>query len=56
MDYVPPATFNAYAAVARSKGFLLVAATPLTRSSYHAGRDFAEMQARRRAQAAAATR
>ncbi|MEY4851545.1 MAG: hypothetical protein RLZZ331_2549 [Pseudomonadota bacterium] len=49
MEFVPPATFQTYAAVARSKGFLLVAASPLTRSSYHAGRDFAEMQARRRA-------
>jgi lipoyl synthase len=49
MEFVTPAAFNAYAAVARSKGFLLVAATPLTRSSYHAGRDFAEMQARRKA-------
>ena len=53
MEFVPPATFQAHAAVARSKGFLLVAATPLTRSSYHAGRDFAEMQARRKAAVAA---
>ncbi|WP_164157170.1 lipoyl synthase [Sandarakinorhabdus rubra] len=53
IEYVTPATFNAYAAVARSKGFLLVAASPLTRSSYHAGRDFAEMQARRKAAASA---
>jgi lipoic acid synthetase len=52
-EFVTPAQFNALAAIARSKGFLLVAASPLTRSSYHAGRDFAEMQARRRAQAAA---
>jgi lipoic acid synthetase len=52
MEYVPPAAFQALAAVARSKGFLLVAASPLTRSSYHAGRDFAEMQARRRQQVA----
>ena len=48
-EFVPPATFAAYAAVARSKGFLQVAASPLTRSSYHAGKDFAEMQAKRRA-------
>ncbi len=47
MDFVTPQTFQAYAAVARSKGFLQVAASPLTRSSYHAGRDFAEMQAKR---------
>ncbi len=48
-EFITPATFGAYGAVARSKGFLLVAASPLTRSSYHAGKDFAEMQARRRA-------
>ena len=49
MEFVTPAAFQAHAATARSKGFLLVAASPLTRSSYHAGRDFAEMQARRKA-------
>ncbi len=49
MEFVPPKQFAAYAAVARSKGFLQVAASPLTRSSYHAGKDFAEMQAKRRA-------
>jgi lipoic acid synthetase len=48
MEFVPPAQFAALAAVARSKGFLQVAASPLTRSSYHAGKDFAEMQAKRR--------
>jgi lipoic acid synthetase len=47
MDFVTPQTFQAYAAVARSKGFLQVAASPLTRSSYHAGKDFAEMRAKR---------
>jgi lipoic acid synthetase len=47
MEFVPPAQFSALAAVARSKGFLQVAASPLTRSSYHAGKDFAEMQAKR---------
>jgi lipoic acid synthetase len=52
MEFITPQTFNAYAAVARSKGFLQVAASPLTRSSYHAGRDFAEMQAKRNAEAA----
>ncbi|WP_310497496.1 lipoyl synthase [Sandarakinorhabdus sp.] len=49
MEFVTPQSFAAYAAVARSKGFLQVAATPLTRSSYHAGKDFAEMQAKRSA-------
>ena len=33
-------------AIARAKGFLLVAASPLTRSSYHAGDDFAKMRRR----------
>jgi lipoic acid synthetase len=50
-EFVTPARFAALAAVARSKGFLQVAASPLTRSSYHAGADFAEMQAKRRARA-----
>jgi lipoic acid synthetase len=47
MEFITPQTFQAYAAVARSKGFLQVAASPLTRSSYHAGADFAEMHAKR---------
>jgi len=41
---------DAYASIARAKGFLLVAASPLTRSSYHAGDDFKKMQANRNAQ------
>jgi lipoic acid synthetase len=49
MEFVTPQTFNAYAAIARAKGFLLVAASPLTRSSYHAGDDFAKMRAAREA-------
>ncbi|MFN3288448.1 MAG: lipoyl synthase, partial [Sphingomonadaceae bacterium] len=53
-EFVPPAAFNAYAAMGRAKGFLLVAASPLTRSSYRAGADFARLQAARRAQLAAA--
>lgn len=48
IEFIEPATFDAYAAVARAKGFLLVAASPLTRSSYHAGADFAKLQAARR--------
>jgi lipoic acid synthetase len=36
--------------MARAKGFLLVAASPLTRSSYHAGDDFRKMQEARTAQ------
>ncbi len=47
VDFVTPQVFNAYGAVARAKGFLQVASTPLTRSSYHAGDDFAQMKAAR---------
>jgi lipoyl synthase len=47
IDFVTPAMFDAYAAIARAKGFLLVASSPLTRSSYHADSDFAKMQAAR---------
>ena len=53
-EFVNPQAFDAYAAIARAKGFLLVAATPLTRSSYHAGDDFAKMKAAREAQLAKA--
>jgi lipoic acid synthetase len=49
-EFVTPKAFEAYAAIARAKGFLLVAASPLTRSSYHAGDDFKKMQAARNAQ------
>jgi lipoyl synthase len=50
IDFVTPATFDAYAAIARAKGFLLVASSPLTRSSYHADSDFAKMRDARAAQ------
>ncbi|AKH41619.1 lipoic acid synthetase [Altererythrobacter atlanticus] len=46
-DFVSPQVFEAFGSVARAKGFLQVASTPLTRSSYHAGEDFAQMQAAR---------
>ena len=36
--------------MARAKGFLMVSASPLTRSSYHAGDDFARLRAARAAQ------
>ncbi|KAF0117428.1 MAG: lipoic acid synthetase [Rhodospirillaceae bacterium] len=49
--YVTPAEFTEYAALARAKGFLMVAASPLTRSSYHADRDFAALRAARAATA-----
>ena len=45
--------FEDYARMARAKGFLLVSATPLTRASYHADRDFAALRAERNAHAAA---
>ena len=50
IDFVTPQTFDDYAAIARAKGFLLVASSPLTRSSYHADRDFALMRDARAAQ------
>src|SRR5258705_246417 len=53
-EFATPAAFEAYAALARAKGFLLVAASPLTRSSYHAGEDFARLRAARDAQLAGA--
>jgi lipoic acid synthetase len=45
--FVTPEEFAAYETAARGKGFLMVSATPLTRSSYHAGDDFARMRAAR---------
>ena len=53
-EFVTPQAFSAYGAIARAKGFLLVAASPLTRSSYHAGDDFEKMRAAREAKLAAA--
>ena len=50
--FVTPDEFEDYARMARSKGFLLVSATPLTRSSYHADRDFAALRAARERQLA----
>jgi lipoic acid synthetase len=48
--FVPPDEFADYATMARAKGFLMVSATPLTRSSYHADADFAALRAARQAQ------
>ncbi len=45
--YVTPDEFEYYARMAKAKGFLMVSASPLTRSSYHAGDDFAVMKANR---------
>ena len=45
--FVPPNEFAALEKAAYGKGFLMVSATPLTRSSYHAGDDFARLRAAR---------
>ncbi|SIT73968.1 lipoyl synthase [Pontibaca methylaminivorans] len=45
--FVTPDEFSAYEKAAWGKGFLMVSATPLTRSSYHAGSDFARLRAAR---------
>jgi len=45
--FVTPEEFKSYERIAFAKGFLMVAASPLTRSSYHAGDDFARMKAAR---------
>jgi lipoic acid synthetase len=45
-----PEEFKALEATARAKGFAMVSASPLTRSSYHADADFAALKAARRAQ------
>jgi lipoic acid synthetase len=52
--FVHPDEFRAYEEIARAKGFLMVAASPLTRSSHHAGEDFARLQAARASRDAAA--
>ena len=46
--FVTPEEFKAYETIAKAKGFLLVSASPLTRSSYHADDDFAKLQATRK--------
>jgi lipoic acid synthetase len=45
--FITPEEFKAYESVACSKGFLMAAASPLTRSSHHAGEDFARLRAAR---------
>jgi lipoic acid synthetase len=55
--FVTPEEFGEYAALARGKGFAMVAASPLTRSSYHADSDFAALrEARAASRSAAAAR
>ena len=51
-EFVSPQVFDAYGSIARAKGFHQVASSPLTRSSYHAGEDFAQMKAAREAKLA----
>jgi lipoic acid synthetase len=52
--WVTPDEFASYAKLAYGKGFLMVSASPLTRSSYHAGADFQRLRAAREAKLAAA--
>jgi len=47
--FVTPEEFKSYEEAAYGKGFGMVSATPLTRSSYHAGDDFARLRAARMA-------
>ena len=47
--FVTPEEFQSYRRIAEEKGFLLVASSPLTRSSYHAAEDFARLKALRQA-------
>ncbi len=48
-EFVTPENFRSYETIAYAKGFLLVSASPLTRSSHHAGEDFARLRAARAA-------
>ncbi|WEX78776.1 lipoyl synthase [Sinorhizobium numidicum] len=52
--FVTPEEFKSYETVAYTKGFLMVASSPLTRSSHHAGDDFAKLRAAREKKLAAA--
>ena len=45
--FVAPEEFKAYKTIAFAKGFLMVSSSPLTRSSHHAGEDFARLKAAR---------
>jgi lipoic acid synthetase len=49
MRFMPPEEFEALKTVAFAKGFLMVSSSPLTRSSHHAGEDFARLKAAREA-------
>lgn len=50
--FITPEEFREYETMAYGKGFLMVSATPLTRSSYHAGEDFERLRAARQSKAA----
>ncbi len=52
--FITPDEFEGYKKMAYGKGFLMVSSSPLTRSSYHAGDDFARLRAAREAQLAKA--
>ena len=54
IDFVTPDDFKSYETTAYAKGFLMVSASPLTRSSHHAGEDFAKLKAARAARRAGA--
>jgi lipoyl synthase len=47
MRFVPPDEFKSFGSMALAKGFLLVSASPMTRSSHHAGEDFLRLKAQR---------
>ncbi len=49
--FITPEAFKSYETIAYTKGFLLVSASPLTRSSHHAGEDFSRLRAARSARA-----
>src|ERR1043166_9636394 len=51
LRFLPPEEFEALKTVAFAKGFLMVSSSPLTRSSHHAGEDFARLKAEREARA-----
>jgi lipoic acid synthetase len=51
LRFVPPEEFEALKTIAFAKGFLMVSSSPLTRSSHHAGEDFARLKAAREARA-----
>ncbi len=54
--FVTPDEFDQYAQIARSKGFLMVSSSPLTRSSYHAGDDFRQLRQAREKKLAKASK